>query len=139
MQLQKLASAHSDVLLWKLGHTGGEEADEGADKQPKSFPLRPLPGSSDAIRSPTYVAQAPVMSPKPVKPGGFETSSVRNIYYPGSAGLAYEPTMPPFPDTKIEEPSYMGPGVAFEKDDDTPDHGVTAALPTEEEMDVLDT
>ncbi|CAK7226539.1 glycogenin glucosyltransferase [Sporothrix bragantina] len=142
-QLQKLAKEQSELLLQKLGHINdeGDEGDEG-DNEPKTIPLRPLPHGSEGIRSPTYIAQAPVMSPRPIKPGGHETSSVRNIYS-GGEGSSHndgdEATIPSFPDTKIEEPAYLGPGIVFEKDEDYPEHEVTAALPPEEERDVLDT
>ncbi|CAK7197654.1 glycogenin glucosyltransferase [Sporothrix eucalyptigena] len=147
-QLQKLAKEQSELLLQKLGH--GDEGDEGDNGRgssgPKTIPLRPLPLGSEGIRSPTYVAQAPVVSPKPIKPGGLETSSVRNIYNQSSSGAetsglneSDEATIPSFPDTKIADPSYLGPGIMFEKDEGVPDHEVTAALPSEEERDVLDT
>ncbi len=41
--------------------------------------------------------------------------------------------------TTILEPSYLGPGPAWEKGEDFPEHGMTAALPSEEEQDVLET
>jgi glycogenin len=137
-QLQKLAKEQSEMLLQKLGHgDAGEGGDAEGDNPPRTIPLRPLSFGSEDIRSPTYVAQAPpvVVSPKPIKPGGLETSSVRNIYTGGD-----EMTIPSsFSDTKIAEPSYLGPGIVFEKDEAYPEHEVTAALPSEEEMDVLDT
>ncbi|KAL1902739.1 glycogenin glucosyltransferase [Sporothrix stenoceras] len=139
-QLQKLAKEQSEMLLQKLGDTEGGEG----SNSPRTIPLRPLPFSSEDIVSPTYVAQAPpvVVSPKPIKPGGLETSSVRNI----DTG-SDEPTIPsPFSgndnnsnNSKIAEPSYLGPGIVFEKDESYPEHEVAAALPSEEELDVLDT
>lgn len=143
-QLQKLAKEQSEMLLQKLGHR--DESGSGGDgDNARTIPLRPLPFGSEDIRSPTYVAQAPpvVVSPKPIKPGGLETSSVRNIYNQGSSSSggagSDEATMPSFSDTKIAEPSYLGPGIVFDKDDALPEHEVTAALPSEEERDVLDT
>lgn len=140
-QLQKLAKEQSEMLLQKLGHGDEGDAEGEGSNAPRTIPLRPLPFGSEDIRSPTYVAQAPVVSPKPIKPGGLETSSVRNIYNQSSSSGAGgdEVTMPSFSDTKIAEPSYLGPGIVFEKDEAYPEHEVTAALPSEEEMDVLDT
>ncbi|CAK7230527.1 glycogenin glucosyltransferase [Sporothrix curviconia] len=146
-QLQKLAKEQSELLLQKLGHVNDGEGNKGDSGESKTIPLRPLPLGSEGIRSPTYIAQAPVVSPKPIKPGGHETSSVRNIYNQASSGGAEgsshndtdEAIIPSFPETKISEPSYLGPGIVFEKDEDYPAHEVTAALPSEEERDVLDT
>ncbi len=40
---------------------------------------------------------------------------------------------------RIPEPSYLGPGIAWEKDEGVLEHGFTPALPSEEEQDVLET
>ncbi|ERS99403.1 hypothetical protein HMPREF1624_04603 [Sporothrix schenckii ATCC 58251] len=148
-QLQKLAKQQSELLFQKLGNAGDADRGEASDA-PRTIPLRPLPFGSENIQSPTYVAQAPpvVVSPKPIKPGGLETSSVRGIYDQGSSSSGAadagtggdDVTIPPsLSDTKIAEPSYLGPGIVFEKDESYPEQEVTAALPSEEEMDVLDT
>ncbi|KIH94473.1 hypothetical protein SPBR_05552 [Sporothrix brasiliensis 5110] len=148
-QLQKLAKQQSEILFQKLGNAGDADRGEASDA-PRTIPLRPLPFGSENIESPTYVAQAPpaVVSPKPIKPGGLETSSVRSIYdqsssNSGAAGAGTggdDVTIPPnTSDTKIAEPSYLGPGIVFEKDESYPEQEVAAALPSEEELDVLDT
>ncbi|OAA64533.1 glycosyl transferase, family 8 [Niveomyces insectorum RCEF 264] len=171
-QLQKLAEEQPQLLLQKLGldnvegseqeegevreqekRTGGIRAGRRGSGEARTIPLRPLPYGSEDIRSPTYVAQAPVVSPKPVKPGGLETSSVRNIFNNDRGGdggehgsgrsaetaAAAAATPPTFPDTVIPAMSYQGPGLVFEKDEGFPEHELTAALPSEEEKDVLDT
>jgi glycogenin glucosyltransferase len=81
------------------------------DAHPREIPLRPLPYGSEGVSSPTYVAQAP--------PSGVTGS--------GST-----------PRTTIEESSYNGPGVMWEKDETFPIKETPAGA-TEEERDVLET
>ena len=84
----------------------------GSDSSPaREIPLRPLPYGSEGVISPTYVAHAPA-------DGG------------GAASTAN-------PDTTMEEPSYTGPGVVWEKDEQFPTKE-TPMKPSEEELDVLD-
>lgn len=82
------------------------------DGSAREIPLRPLPYGSEGVVSPTYVAQAPPSS----------TSKAS-----GSS-----------PRTTIEEPSYHGPGVMWEKDETFPVKETPAGA-TEEEKDVLET
>ncbi|CZT49234.1 related to glycogenin-2 beta [Rhynchosporium secalis] len=85
----------------------------GDQSPPREIPLRPLPYGSEGVVSPTYVAQAP--------PSGTSGS---------------EET----PRTKIEEPSFHGPGALFDKDDRFSSKGSTQAPlgPSEGERDALD-
>lgn len=76
----------------------------------REIPSRPLPFGSEGVRSPSYV------QPKPLS----ETEST------------------PKTTTAIEEPSFHGSGPVWEKDETFPP-AVRAALPTEEEKDVLET
>ncbi|KAK8035011.1 hypothetical protein PG993_010006 [Apiospora rasikravindrae] len=118
-QLQKLAKQQSDMLLQKLGSSGS-----GSGRRDSSdMPPRPVPFGSEELTSPTYVAQtARVLSPQPVK--GHATSSMVH-------GIASEEEATPRasapPPIVIPEPSYSGPGAAFEKGEDIPQH--ETALP----------
>ncbi|CAK7270452.1 glycogenin glucosyltransferase [Sporothrix epigloea] len=143
IQLQKLAKEQLELLFQKLGQVD-DEGDELGNKTPTPLPPS-QPVESEATRH-SYGGESPVVSPKPIKPGGYETSSVRNIYNQRDSALSGsshedsdEATHPTFSDAKIAEPSYSGPGAAFEKDELYPQHGMTAALPSEEERDILDT
>ena len=78
---------------------------------PREIPLRPLPYGSEGVSSPTYIVQGP--------------PSV-------ATGLSSTPR------TTIEEPSYNGPGVMWEKDETFPIKETPAGA-TEEEKDVLET
>jgi len=78
---------------------------------PREIPLRPLPYGSEGVQSPTYVAQGPPT---------------------GATGLEFTPR------TTVEEPSYNGPGVVWEKNETFPTKETPAGA-TEEEMDVLET
>ncbi|KAE9379134.1 glycosyltransferase family 8 protein [Stipitochalara longipes BDJ] len=78
---------------------------------PREIPLRPLPYGSEGVSSPTYVAQGPPSA---------------------ATGLGSTPR------TTIEEPSYNGPGVMWEKDETFPIKETPAGA-TEEEKDVLET
>jgi glycogenin glucosyltransferase len=75
----------------------------------REIPTRPLPFGSEGVMSPTYVQQKPPS----------ETAST------------------PKPATTIKEPSFRA-GPLWEKDETFPP-AVRAALPTEEERDVLET
>lgn len=88
----------------------------GTDGKTREIPMRPLPFGSEGVTSPTYVPQGP-------KNGGAAGSETET-----------EST----PRTTIEEPSYHGPSVAWEKDEDYPTFE-TPMPPSEEEKDVLDT
>ncbi|KAI1414268.1 glycosyltransferase family 8 protein [Hypoxylon sp. FL1857] len=110
-QLQKLAKNQSEALLQKLGSGRRDSSD---------LPSRPLPFGSEELVSPTFVAQtAQVFSPQPVK-GSTSSGAAHNIISSlestpsttstqstQSTAIAYVPT--------IQEPSYTGPGPAFEK------------------------
>ncbi|PMD36544.1 glycosyltransferase family 8 protein [Hyaloscypha variabilis F] len=78
---------------------------------PREIPLRPLPYGSEGVSSPTYVAQGPPSA---------------------ATGLGSTPR------TTIEEASYNGPGVMWEKDETFPTKETPAGA-TEEEKDVLET
>lgn len=108
-QLQMLAKQQSEALLRRL--SGGEAELSG---QSREIPSRPLPYGSEFTSSdpPTFVAQTAsgVLSPRPVKA---ETRS-------------------------IPEPSYSGPGAAWEKGEDAPVRQ-TPLPPTEDERDILET
>ncbi|KAI8285974.1 Glycogenin-1 [Colletotrichum sp. SAR11_240] len=136
VQLQKLAKQQSEALLKKLGGEGGPE---GVSRE---IPTRPLPFGSEGIFSPTYVAQSSggvVLSPQPVK-GGVASSIVRNIggETDHSTAARTPGTVSSSSSSAIPEPSYQGPGAAWEKGEDVPLRE-TPALPTEQERDVLDT
>ena len=134
-QLQKLAQQQSDLLRQKLGGTG--DASSGGNDtgmEGREIPNRSLPYGSEGVKSPTYVAQSSVLSPTPLKPGS-GPGSVRSLLQ-SDAGATPRTTFGM--SSTIPEPSYHGPGAAFEKGEDylTQDR---PAPPTEEEMDVLDT
>ncbi|KAI8249945.1 hypothetical protein K4K58_010235 [Colletotrichum sp. SAR11_239] len=134
VQLQKLAKQQSEALLKKLGGEGGPE---GVSRE---IPTRPLPFGSEGIFSPTYVAQSSggvVLSPQPVK-GGVASSIVRNIGGETDHSTAARTPGTVSSSSAIPEPSYQGPGAAWEKGEDVPLRE-TPALPTEQERDVLDT
>ncbi|KAH7309449.1 nucleotide-diphospho-sugar transferase [Stachybotrys elegans] len=78
----------------------------------RDIPSRPLPFGSEPRGAPTYTAQqtSDVLSPQPLR---IETRS-------------------------IPEPSYSGPGAAWEKGEDVPIYG-TPLPPTDKERDVLET
>ncbi|KAJ9142753.1 Glycogenin [Pleurostoma richardsiae] len=137
-QLQKLARQQSELLLQKLGGGAGGSsggtagAVSGASGEGSVSEGREIPASS-----PTYAAQSStVLSPKPVKPGqgahslleGEQEATPRNIAEPAATTTS---------STTIPEPSYSGPGVAWEKDEGVPEHAYRLP-PTEEEEDVLD-
>ncbi|KAJ3523950.1 hypothetical protein NM208_g12253 [Fusarium decemcellulare] len=133
-QLQKLAKQQSDVLLKKLG--GGDEGEGregGAGGVSREIPSRPLPFGSGDVRSPTYIAQsAPgVLSPQPVK-GKKAPSILRDM---SSGGLEPMTTSKP---PSIPEPSYSGPGAAWERGEAIPQRE-TPLLPRDEDLDVLET
>jgi glycogenin len=142
-QLQKLARQQSELLLQKLGHGGSGGSGEGGPAgttgegpgRKGEIPSRSMPFGSENIKSPTYVPQsAPVFSPKPVKPESSQ-GSVEKIL--GSQDATPRISVGVDEAIKIEEPSYKGPGVMYEKEEDYPVEE-TPALPTEEEMDALE-
>ncbi|KAJ4319986.1 glycogenin glucosyltransferase [Fusarium piperis] len=109
-QLQKLAKQQSDVLLKKLG--GGDEG-EGRE--------------SGAGGSATGV-----LSPQPVK-GKRSASILREMS--SSSGPEATTTSKP---SSIPEPSYSGPGAAWERGEDFLERE-TPLPPREEDLDVLET
>ncbi|KAF4430928.1 glycogenin-2 beta [Fusarium acutatum] len=127
-QLQKLAKQQSDALLKKLGGEGDEGREGGVSRE---IPTRSLPFGSGDAKSPTYVAQsaAGVLSPQPVK-GERSAGILRDM---SSGRLEPESTSQ---STTIPEPSYTGPGAAWEKDEDIPQYE-TPLPPREEELDAL--
>ncbi|KAH6953218.1 nucleotide-diphospho-sugar transferase [Fusarium avenaceum] len=127
-QLQKLAKQQSDALLKKLGGDGDEGREGGVSRE---IPTRPLPFGSGDVKSPTYVAQSAtgVLSPQPVK-GERSTGILRDM---SSGRLESGPTSQ---SSTIAEPSYSGPGAAWEKNEDIPQHE-TPLLPNKDELDAL--
>ncbi|OTA67670.1 glycosyltransferase family 8 protein [Hypoxylon sp. EC38] len=108
VQLQKLAKQQSEALLQKLGSDHRDSGD---------LPSRPLPFGSEELVSPTYAAQtANVLSPQPVK-SSTSSGAVHNII----SNLESTPSITSTQSTAvadvstIPEPSYTGPGLAFEK------------------------
>ncbi|EKJ74432.1 hypothetical protein FPSE_05397 [Fusarium pseudograminearum CS3096] len=118
-QLQKLAKQQSDALLKRLGGDGEEG---GVSRE---IPTRPLPFGSGDGKSPTYVAQSAsgVLSPQPMK-GERSAGVLRDM----SSGSPQQPTIP--------QPSYSGPGAAWEKGEDIPQHE-TPLLSKEKGLDAL--
>lgn len=135
-QLQKLAKQQSEMLLQKLG--GSTQSGDGAiGTGGQELPSRPFPFGSEDVKSPTYVARSQgVLSPKPVKPDA-GSKAVSRILAADSAGEISD-THNTGPSNLIPEPSYKGPGTSFEKGEDIPTFE-TPALPTEEELDTLET
>lgn len=141
VRLQKLVQEQSELLQRRLGVNFGSSPTTGDDessvpqKDSREISDRPLPIRWEDSRSPTYVAQSStVLSPQPVKPGS-RTGSVRNL-------LEIEPEAIPRAASQAEmsvsaEPSYRGPGLAFEKGEDVPT-SETPAPPTEDERDVFE-
>lgn len=134
-QLQKLAKQQSEMLFERLGSGGGAPAEE---LEAREISSRSLPYGSEGVKSPTYIAQSPtVISPKPVKPDT-GTSPVSRILaaapeMPAQQTESAAPTV-----SEIPAPSYQGPGASFEKGEDYPTYE-TPLLPTDEELDVLET
>lgn len=124
-RLQLLAKQQSEVLFQKLGPDGpGGEGNVGVDG--REIQSRPLPFGSEDIVSPTYAAQAShVLSPQPVKPGARPRSILGEDQGDASS-------------TTIQEPSFHGPGLAWEKDEGFAGNP-TAMPPSEEDKDVLET
>lgn len=118
-QLQKLAKQQSDALLKRLGGDGEEG---GVSRE---IPARPLPFGSGDGKSPTYVAQSAsgVLSPQPMK-GERSAGVLRDM----SSGSPQQSTIP--------QPSYSGPGAAWEKGEDIPLHE-TPLLSKEKGLDAL--
>ncbi|KAK0727961.1 hypothetical protein B0T26DRAFT_639303 [Lasiosphaeria miniovina] len=129
-QLQKLAKQQSEALLQRLGGSGAL-GDDVIGTEGKEIPSRSLPYGTEDAKSPTYVPYSPpVVSPKPVKPDS-GSSSVRSILE-ADHETGYPPANP------ILAPSYQGPGMTFEKGEDVATFE-TPALPTDEDLDVLQT
>ncbi|KAH6689293.1 glycogenin-1 [Verticillium dahliae] len=133
-QLQKLAKQQSEALLKKLGQGDGTE---GFGRE---IPTRSLPFGSEGVVSSAHDAQQSsgvVLSPQPVK-GGTTASIMRSLGAEQDASTTRRDisTEPLTTSPSIEEPSYSGPGAAWEKGEDPP-VGETPLLPTDEELDVL--
>ncbi|KAH6669159.1 family 8 glycosyl transferase [Plectosphaerella plurivora] len=130
-QLQKLAKQQSEALLRKLGRGDGDDS-HGVSRD---IPDRSLPYGSEGVISPTYVAQSAggVLSPQPVK-GSTTTSIVRSMGSDSEPSTAegYAGTT-----SGIPEPSYHGPGAAWEKGENVATFE-TPALPTDEDRDLFD-
>lgn len=114
-KLQELSRQQSELLLRKLQGIGRDSSD---------LPPRPLPFGSEELVSPTYVAQsAKVLSPQPVK-GGASLSAVHNIESNLEAKSTPRTTLTESGAVadiaSIPEPSYAGPGAAFEKGENIP-------------------
>ncbi|CEI65719.1 unnamed protein product [Fusarium venenatum] len=126
-QLQKLAKQQSDVLLKRLG------SDQEVGGVSREIPTRPLPFGSGDGKSPTYVASSAsgVLSPQPMK-GERSAGILRDM---SSGRLDPESTLTSQPST-IPQPSYSGPGAAWEKGEDTPQYE-TPLPPKEDELDAL--
>ncbi|KAL2129683.1 hypothetical protein VTI74DRAFT_7438 [Chaetomium olivicolor] len=152
-RLEQLVQEKGADMLQRLDAALRKEAERG------ELPARPMPFGSEDARSPTYVAPYPpvgrsgmteVVSPKPVKPClSLRASPVEKMMKQvpehigkqeagngnGKGGrMPVEERL----GSGIPPPSYQGPGTAFEKGEDIPTYE-TPALPTEEEMDVLET
>lgn len=137
-QLQKLAKQQSDVLLRKFGGGDeGEERESGAGGVSREIPSRPLPFGSEDIRSPTYVAQsaAGVLSPQPVK-GERSASILREMS--SSSGPEATTARTTSKPSSIREPSYSGPGAAWERGEEVLERE-TPLPPRDENLDVLET
>lgn len=131
-RLQQLAKQQSEALLQRLG--SNEDPGDESSGVSREIPSRLLPyGSKPDLKSSTYVAQSVpggVLSPQPVK-GETTTSLVRSI-----SGDNFDAGS--VPKLSIPEPSYSGPGAAWEKGETVPERE-TSLLPTDDERDVLDT
>ncbi|KAL2279757.1 hypothetical protein FJTKL_13133 [Diaporthe vaccinii] len=147
-RLQLLAKQQSELLLQKLGAgevSGGGDAG-GATGGEHNIPNRPLPFGSEDIVSPRYIARSSnVLSPQPVKPPGAGPHGIlgqaqgESESTPRStSATATETAKPAEPGSSIPEPSFHGPGAAWEKDEGYLAHS-TAMPPSEEEKDVLQT
>jgi glycogenin len=135
-QLQKLAKQQSELLLQKLGGSGSL-GDDVIGTEGREIPSRPLPFGSEDVKSPTYVKYSPpeVVSPRPVKPDSRTSPVVQNIL---DAALEITPKREATTSlSRIERPSYQGPGASFEKGEDYPTRE-TPMPPTEEELDALE-
>ncbi|KAH7246817.1 hypothetical protein B0J15DRAFT_74949 [Fusarium solani] len=110
-QLQKLAKQH-DVLLKKLG--GGDEGEERESGAGGSAPG--------------------VLSPQPVK--GERSASILREMSSSSSGL--EATTTTSKPSSIPEPSYSGPGAAWERGEEFLERE-TPLPPKDEDLDVLET
>ncbi|KAK7935152.1 glycogenin glucosyltransferase [Apiospora marii] len=126
-QLQKLAKQQSDMLLQRLGSSGSTSGRRDSN----DLPPRDVPFGSEELTSPTYVAQtAKVLSPQPVKGLVSEEEATPRTSATRSAAAP--------PPKDIPEPSYSGPGAAFEKGENI-SRQETAMPPSEEELGVLQT
>ncbi|KAJ4013845.1 glycogenin glucosyltransferase [Fusarium irregulare] len=129
-QLQKLAKQQSDALLRRLSGDGTEGGEGGVSRE---IPTRPLPFGSGDSKSPTYVAQSAtgVLSPQPVK-GERSAGILRDM----SSGRLDPESTSTSQATTIPEPSYSGPGAAWEKGEDVPQREAPLP-PNEAELDAL--
>jgi hypothetical protein len=148
-RLQLLAKQQSELLLQKLGAgevSGGGKAGGATGGESHSIPNRPLPFGSEDLVSPRYIARSSnVLSPQPVKPPGAGSQGIlgqaqgESEATPRStSATATETAKPAESGSAIPEPSFHGPGAAWERDEGYPSQS-TALPPSEEEKDVLQT
>jgi glycogenin len=149
-RLQLLAKQQSELLLQKLGAgevSEGGEAGGAAGGESHTIPDRPLPFGSEDLVSPRYIARSSnVLSPQPVKPHGPGSQGILGQDQGESEATPRSTSAPATETSKpaqsgsatIPEPSFHGPGAAWEKDEDYLSHS-TALPPSEEEKDVLQT
>lgn len=148
-RLQLLAKQQSELLLQKLGAggvSGGSDTGGATGSEGHNIPNRPLPFGSEDIVSPRYIARSSnVLSPQPVKPPGAGPQGILGQAQGESEAIprstsatATETAQPAEPGISIPEPSFHGPGAAWERDEEYLSHSA-AMPPSEEERDVLQT
>ncbi|RFU26568.1 hypothetical protein B7463_g9759, partial [Scytalidium lignicola] len=136
LQLDKLTREQTEILTTKL------LGKESSAPRPMEIPKRDLPFGSEGLVSPTYVPQGPKRSVDQ----GSSTGTVMTRWsrqsrddeerrYGSHTGSTGATTMT---GSRIEAPSYTGPGAAWEKDEEAlAPEDTTGLLPSEEEQDVL--
>ncbi|KAL1840734.1 hypothetical protein VTJ49DRAFT_174 [Mycothermus thermophilus] len=139
-RLRKLAREQSEMLFRRLSSVGSVDHDEGESTitAPSVFSTAET-ATGDGSSITTYATSIPVVSPRFVKPPSpvmqRMLADAPEIMLPASAYYTKtKETRAP----EMAEPSYRGPGAMFEKGEDVPT-SQRAALPTEEERDVLET
>lgn len=133
-QLDKLARDQTVMLTTKLLR-------KDSASPTRDIPDRVMPFGSEGMVSPTYVPQAPRRS----LDRGDSEATIRTRWSQRSKedeeklyGSQASTAATTVTGTKIEEPSYSGPGAAWEKDDEAVAPEETAVvLPSEEEQDAL--
>lgn len=153
VQLRKLAKQQSEALLRRLGGSDdgvGPGGGKGPERVGRVIPTRPLPFGSEGVSQHAYAAhspgerrEVPLVSPQPVK-GSTTTSVVRSMGSSmgsddgESATTGRTSSMESAATTAIAEPSYHGPGVAWEKGEGVVPVQETPSMPTEEQRDAMD-